>query len=1251
MSRKLLSSKREQEASDAKIDSLTVSERIPMPSHVSVPVNTESVDDIINFLNNNIIGEQETRVALMGDVEPDIQEQKEALNELVSPQPASRPPRLSRANVPSIGHRPTFQEEGAELQEEALGVIENTPRNEEGAELEEEALGVIENRPHNDEQALVDLENFQEAKNAFVRQLGILMDNRLKSVEDMIEQIREDGDVAKERARLTAIYESLTAIKLSDALEIDVLRERVKIQLNTYVTWLKTKTNNYILDYFTFATPKIQEILKILENLPPTFFTDPDNIDMLGNRSTSLNFKQVSYFVCYIALLCILLMLYLVAGLMKFINDIDTMLGITLEMMSENQDIRELRDEYRKQACMTGLGLIEYTLRCINVNHILKFMFSRVGIIPTISIMCICIYVFRNQSPFFNKIYILFFQVLRIVIQTIPTSNSTAEVTKKTVIVFIDTQIYGVEKVAYDRSPQQIKDAINTVNYVTNSTSSLIGEAKDFVNNTMILVPLLCANLTEQVVNVNYTDVSLKTARGTSDILTTTIEDITEQVSSVINTSVIDTSDIVVNIAKGGLEKGLEALFVGMSVINDYSIYWASLVIEKEEDGDELNSDEDIIKLLREETDTPDTFNTKEIIFQDEAGLWLSVFHETALAGDSLLHTSSLTKEHTSFISDRFSKIPNPILNNQITVNPRSLITRTDEQILLGELEYPQQNNIVDTRHRNFKGEGTLTENDYEEPADQMVPYEKTAKNILDKTIEFNSVILPLMKERYGEGSVNEDNSTSLEKISFEPPPNDKMKKMIHVAGGIVLKIIMPETTPERLQRDLADARDAINNLYQGSKVILKTTILKIHDTSNYVLSLDKEKLKNELALRAKAIKDANGELVRETLIQYNRFIKVAVVVVAGTTILYVAPAGLGLAATILPPLYSTSVAGLQLVGSMGYYGTKAIGHGGYVMVNNVFYPTARAAVYMLSRLLGIFIGNTMRINPQTLTVTTTNEVTNFIFGNGAMWLPLDQSIGPIVETVYENSALVVQGASEIKDVLVPFVRHNINEFASVITQNPNTIGAFATLTVAATSTVLVGQAINEAKNNPESNSNHLRKEPEILDTSAFMDPWYNSLTEPEKVQLNSEYDKYITHLTPEEIQDLDFKEDYRQYLIHHKRKTEKEMARDRLTEKYVIMKKIQNRMNDEANRLKAAEPPSNRPNVNSEEEAMKADETVFGRVSKSVSGLFGRVGGSKKKRKGSAKKSTRRHKKKSGKKGKSNKKKGSNKKRRYTRR
>jgi len=879
-------------------------------------------------------------------------------------------------------------------------------------------------------------------------------------------------------------------------------------------------------------------------------------------------------------------------------------------------------------------------------------MFSRVGIIPTISIMCICIYVFRNQSPLFNQIYVLFFQVLRIIVQTVPTANSASEVTKKTVIVFIDTQIYGVEKVAYDRSPQQIKDAINTVNYVTNSTSNLIGEAKEFVNNTMILVPLLCANLTEQVVNANYTDVSINTARGTSDILTTRVEDITKQVSDVIKTSVIDTSNIVVNIAESGLEKGLDALFVGMSVINDYSIYWASLVIEKEEDGSELNSDE-VMDRLKDETDTFDTFNTKEITIQDEAGLWLSVFHETALAGDSLLHTRSLNKQHTSFISNRFSNIPNPILTNQITVSPHSLITRPDEQMLLSELEYPQQHIIVNTR--NFKGEGTLTENDYDEPADQMVPYEKTAKNILDKTIEFNSVILPLMKERYGEKNVNEDNSTSLERVSFEPPPNNAMKNMIHVAGGIVLKVIMPETTPEQLQRDLADARNAINNLYQGSKVILKTAILKIHDTSKDVLSLDKNKLKYELTKRANAIKDANDKLVRETLIEYNGFIKVAVVVVAGTTILYVAPAGLGLAATILPPLYSTSVAGLQLVGSMGYHSANSVAHGSRVMVNNVFYPTARAAVYMLSRLLGIFIGNTIRINPQTFTVTTTNEVTNFIFGNGAMWLPLDQSIGPIVETVYENSALVVQGASEIKDVLVPFVRHNINEFASVITQNPNTIGAFATLTVAATSTVLVGQAITEAKNNPESNNNYLRKEKERLDTSAFMDPWYNGLTGDEKIELDTEYNYYITNLTPEEKQKLDFKEDYRLWLIDNKKATIEEMARDRLTEKYVIMKKIQNRMMNEANRMKSAETMTNRPIVKSsedarvseEEKAMEANEGIFTRLSKGL----GLAGGSKKKRKGSAKKSTRKHKKKSGKKGKSNKKKGSNKKRRYTRR
>jgi hypothetical protein len=92
-------------------------------------------------------------------------------------------------------------------------------------------------------------------------------------------------------------------------------------------------------------------------------------------------------------------------------------------------------------------------------------------------------------------------------------------------------------------------------------------------------------------------------------------------------------------------------------------------------------------------------------------------------------------------------------------------------------------------------------------------------------------------------------------------------------------------------------------------------------------------------------------------------------------------------------------------------------------------------------------------------------------------------------------------------------------------------------------------------------------------------------------------------------------------------------------------MKKIQNEMNAETEMAINDATKINRSAQPEQEEAIKPGETVFGRVSRSVSGIFGKRGGSKKKRKGSAKKSTRRHKKKSGKKGKSNKK------RRHTRR
>jgi hypothetical protein len=502
---------------------------------------------------------------------------------------------------------------------------------------------------------------------------------------------------------------------------------------------------------------------------------------------------------------------------------------------------------------------------------------------------------------------------------------------------------------------------------------------------------------------------------------------------------------------------------------------------------------------------------------------------------------------------------------------------------------------------------------------------------------------------------------------------------MIEMAGSMVLKIMLPETTIEELQDDLARTRNAINNIYIESKIVVKKTILHTHDISRYVLTMEQEELRRKLLERAQAIKDATGKTLVNTLEKYNSVIKVAVVVVAGTAILYVAPAAVGLTATILPPLYTTSMTGLQLVGSMCSYGGKAIGYGGYVAVNNVFYPTARAAIYMLSRVLGnLIIGNTIRINQGTMEATTTNEVTNFIFGNGAMWLPLDQSIGPALQVVSEQAAVVAQGFREVAqgfhevgEVVTPFVRHNVNELAYLIYHNPNIIGAFATLTVAATSSAAVANAINEAKNNTGYNTtSHLRGytdkillntpqnsppgSPRISSLDNAMENWFNELSAQEQSQLETEYAN--RQLTQGEKDAEEFKEEYRKFLIGRKKGIsgeiirQEDIDRDRRIDKLTYMLVIKDRMDKE----KATKVAENAGNNRTDSDELRGAETK----AQPNKGLFGfdmfnrnSKGGSKKKRKETAKKSTRKHKKKSGKKGKSNKKKVSNKKRRHTRR
>lgn len=1212
-----------------------------------VPVNTESVDDIIRFMNNNTIGE--------------ISEEKEALDQLifVSPKPASKSQRPPRVNVPPMGNRSSFG-----TQSEPIDAV-----------AQQQPERAVEN-------VLIVSEEFdlEGRKQQITEQFNNLIDARVNAMEQVLaEVVRNNQDTAL-REKLRNIYKSLTGVEANASFDNQTLQDRINKQFNTNVTWLKTRMNNYIIQYFEFAVPKMKEIIAILSKFPSAFFDDPDNyeVDILGRGEGHINLKQITFFVGYIAFLCILLFMYLITSLIKFINDVDTMFGITIETLTEYEDILELRNEYRRKACITGLGLIEYTMRCINISSILKLLCSKFGILTTIAIMGICICVFRSYSPFFNWIYVLIFKVLRVIVEITPVRDTSSYFGKQSIVVFIDSQIYGVTDTAYGLAPPSVKVAVDALNYAANTTGMLVKDTSDIVNKTMELVPLLCANITEQVVNANYTDLSVRT----QDVVEIGLDNAADIVSKVIEKNIVGVSNLFIDVATSAIDTGLGAVFVGLSVIQDYSIYWGSIVIE---------DTEEVIETIRENVAEMDEVVKFQDInkFQNEADVWLSILLETAKAGDILLHSSISDNmgrygNHISVISNKINTIPEVLPRNQLTINPRSLSTQLDSRVLKN-IETGVQTGIqtplrvsqteIDLFEK-FKPKGTSTYNDHIEKNDQIalrkdvlreVSEEDIARDILEKTERvgidyhnFNSIIIPLMKDRYGEETVNKLTG-NLTKVPFEPLQTPNAMAMINNAGSMVLKCIMPEEDLANLHNDIIIARRAINDIYGGSKLIIQKGILYTYDTAGKLLDTDKEEVSKILRERANAIKISTEQTVSDTLAAYNGVIKVAVVLVAGTTILYVAPAAAGLTATLLPPLYTASVTGLQLVGSVGYYSGRAVGSVGYYSVNNVFYPTLRASVYMISRLLGSIVGNTISINRDTMDVVVTNEFTKFIFGNGAMWLPLDQSIGPLIQTVSENTALVSQAALEIGDTLSPFVRHNVNALAETIRQNPNTVNAFATVTAAITSSSAVGRAINEARRNPISNTRNFRgsirnlqEEKEILDTpqgtprnsnttqqyANDLQGWFNELTPEEKNLLLSEYDNRI--LTSGEKDAEDFIEEYRIDMIGKRNPsgkivTEEDMEIDRLSAKLTYMKQIQEGMKKEEQAMTSAE--------TQREPQAETPNTLIGRIS----GLF--KGGSKKTQKKRVKKSTRKGKKKSGKKGKSNKKRRSNKKHKYSRR
>jgi len=1207
-------------------------------------VNTDSPGEIAEFLHNNIIGDGVGNIMRTSE--------KKALSQLVfvSPSPASRAPRSQGISDSFV--LPTLIDE-----------VPEPPKN------VEVALYV-----QNDS-------DIEEARQLVVSEFN----DRISSLEDVVrktlEKITENQTQGmerenenKEREKLRAIYKSLFGFEASPSLDNTTLRDRINNQFTTNVTWLKTKINDDINQYFTFATPKIREILSILSKFPAEFLEKPDSyeLDLIGRGERNINFKQVVFFIGYLAFLCILLFIGLIATIIKFFNYVDIIIGSTVEGLNEDRDVLEMRNKYREAVGVIGIGIIEYTMRCINIVTILKCMFSRCGILVTIGIMGIFIYLCRSSSSAFNWVYILIFKVLRIIVEYVPAGDTYSYFGKKSITVFIDSQITNVSNAVYNASPQ-VRAVQDTINFVTNTTGPILDNTKEFVNITMTAVPLITAGIINNVVNANLTEVSQVTQTAVNSV----VSNAASIVSKVAEDNIVGVSNFFVDITASAIDTGLGGVFLGLSVMQDYAILFAATTIENGDDVGVVEDNVEVVETLRE--DVNDFQNTDE--FKNERDIMLSIVLETLSAGDSLLHSSIGTdkigkySKHMYFIAEKMSAIPAIVPHNQLTINPRSLLTQTDTGLLENiERGYQSSPQISDSEQLliKFKPMGTSIDNVYDEKSGQMIiPGNATqdvitgnatqdAVTILTKLEDiginnntYNSVILPLAKERYGNGY------GELTKFSLEPIDNPNVMSMINITGSMVLKCILPPEDIDNIIVLQKAASRAINEVIDGSRFVIKKGLLYTIDRTGEVLAIGREGLSNKVREKANTIKESNAQTISNVLTRYEDLIKVSVIIVGGTAILYVAPAASGFISTLLPPLYTASVTGLQLVGSMGYYTGRAVGYAAYAGVNNVFYPTLRASVYMLSQLLGRnLIGNSYLINRDSVVVS--NEFTKFIFGNAAMWLPLDQSMAPLMQTVSENYALVARAAYEIEDTLSPFVRHNMYALAKTIQENPNVVNAFGVTSVAIASSTAVGIAINDAKRSSVSSENfrgtrRRNLDKEILDTpqgtprnssiaeqyTDSLQSWYNTLPPAEQKSLLAEYENRT--LTPGEKIVEDFNEDYRMYTVGRpnadgKIITEVDAELDRITTKLRYIKQIYDRRKKEEEDMQKNEQPKQPP---------------IQQPSKSITDRFSDLfkGGYKKTRRRRVKKSTRKGNKKSGKKGKSNKKRHSNKKRKYSRR
>ena len=1211
-------------------------------SRATDTLNSETSKEIIDFLQNhediNVIEQKDALDRLVSPVE------------LVSPAASMRPVRPAIGSVPTLGYSPAF----TQTSEDLIPTLEDLTQTSEDLQIE------VDNSPENQ---MVVKEILSDTISSQIIPFPLL---------GLLEKLDEMYDENKKMKLYRDVYLGLYGKPPLSSLSVEVLKAKIDERFNTRIGWLKRRMNNYVNEYFSFANPIIENIKTALEKFPGNFFTSLQDMDFnIANYRREINPLQVTFFIGYVTLLCIILFINFIASFIKILNDVDSTFGSIIEIITEDTDVLKVRNEYRRHACIQSLGLIEYTFRCININTILRLLFSQLGILGTITIMIIFIAVFRNQSSLFNWFYVIFFKVLLLIVENTPANDVTSKAGKGAAIIFINSQINGatgaVESVGdltYNSLPSS---AQQIVDLTVETTDMITSGASDFYSNVTIAFPLACANISNQIVNANLSSIK----EGVTTAVEKTITKAATYTSDValghitgINNAAVDFSTII-------MEDVMIGTFAFARAVNQISIFGASLIVNKDDVNvtDSVSNNvtdsvgNNVIESLREEV----THFNDDKLFISKVDQQLAMIMEATKEANELLHspfTPDVEKEeiHMKFIKKMVDTIQLPTIRNQLNVNPHSVENISD---LLQRVTNSNNNNteisqVIDTNAiiSELKPMGTTPV--FNETDIAIIPQESKNKTQLYK----------LFSERNSSAMVNITQSSSdlnklgLTTIPIHSPFTNTVVSTINTAGGLILKCVIPEEDIGIIIQDVEYLGNAINSIYKAVDLGRRQVVLSVYDTTKDYTPDNLDKLRLGLRKRANDIKGASADIIKQTLDSYENIIKIGVVVAGGAALFYVAPVALGLTATLYPSLYTSSVTGLQLVGSVGYRGIEAVGSTSYLGFNYLFFPTARFGVYMLSKWFDFLSKKTIG----------DIGVQRIVFGDTGMYLSFGSSIEPIIDTV-----------TPYYDVAAPIVQENALAFSSKmsimgdelgvsILLNPNYVAAYATVMLASSASAIVGAAIYSDLNNilNEPNIGRLRGSYQnILNQPQFELNVSRSVRPSDKILLNTprgsdeelveEHLKSNFELLDPSEQDIvmkqyeEFKQKRYSELSPEQKKLEDDVRANSEEIRFNLPSKDKEEDDEYVRRAKKEGlriftdkiylPEKKRKLA--EAEKKRADEEGYLAV---LSGFF-KGGASKNTRKRRVKKSTRKYNKKSGKKGKSNKKKRSNKKHRHSRR